>query len=286
MMSRNIDRCRTILRGQGFFVLIGRILDMVQFFFHNTQFRMRILHGYYVKNRIECKANKELLERARANFGQNSSQKPLVSVIIPTYNRAKTLTERTIPSVLRQTCQNFELIIVGDQCTDNTEELVKKFYDRRIRFLNLQKGGKYPRNPLHRWLVAGSIPRNKGLEIARGEWIAPLDDDDEFSEDHLEVLLKHAVKTGCELVYGVAQMEIEPGRWVNVGSYPLELAHVCHLSVMYSSKLRFFKYDINAWKYLEPDDWNLFRRMKEAGVKIGFVDRVIGKHYLERTSRE
>ena len=56
-------------------------------------------------------------------------------------------------------------------------------------------------------------------------------------------------------------------------------------SVLYHSKLKFFKYDINAWKYAEPDDWNMWRRMKEAGVRIGFTDKTVGKHYLERTQR-
>jgi glycosyltransferase involved in cell wall biosynthesis len=130
-------------------------------------------------------------------------------------------------------------------------------------------------------MVAGSIPRNKGLELASGEWIAPLDDDDEFSEDHLEVLLSHALQNEYELVYGVIQMEIAHGRWVNCGSLPLKYAYICHPSVLYHSKLKFLKYDVNSWRYNEPDDWNLWRRMKEAGVKIGFVDRVVGRHYLE-----
>jgi glycosyltransferase involved in cell wall biosynthesis len=187
---------------------------------------------------------------------------------------------------LKQTYQNFELIIVGDQCTDDTEELIIKFCDERIRFFNMPKRGQYPKNPLARWLVAGSIPRNEGLKLARGEWIAPLDDDDEFSEDHLEILLEHALKTGCEFVYGTALSEIEPERWSNIGTYPLENGHVSHLSILYSSNLRFFKYDPNAWKYLEPDDWNMWRRMKEAGVKIGFVNKVVGKHYLEKKQLE
>jgi SAM-dependent methyltransferase len=134
-------------------------------------------------------------------------------------------------------------------------------------------------------MVAGIVPVNKGLELAKGEWIAHLDDDDEFSEDHLQVLLEHALENHYELVYGIIEMEITPGKWAHVGSYPPKLAHICRLSALYDSKLRFFKYDIKAWKYEEPGDWNLWRRMKEAGVKIGFVDRVVGRHYLEGRAR-
>lgn len=144
-----------------------------------------------MKRQLEIRKNKLLLKRAR--MIHKSSKEPLVSVVIPTYNRAKILTERTIPSILRQTYQNFEVIIVGDHCKDNTPELIGEIYDKRIKFYNLPQRGKYPEDPEHRWLVAGVVPVNKAIELSSGEWIAPLDDDDEFSEDHIEILLKHAL---------------------------------------------------------------------------------------------
>ena len=52
----------------------------------------------------------------------------------------------------------------------------------------------------------------------------------------------------------MVQMEKKPGKWVNVGSYPLNCGEICYLSVLYHSRLKFFKYDINAWKYEEPAD--------------------------------
>ena len=112
-----------------------------------------------------------------------------------------------------------------------------------------------------------------------------MDDDDEFSEEHLEVLLKYALEHNYEMVYGITQMEREPGKWADLGSYPLRRSEICHLSVLYHSKLEFFKYDMNAWRYGEPADWNIWRRMKEAGVRIGFLDKVVGKHYLEALER-
>lgn len=246
----------------------------------------KMRYNYYLKDHIECKRNRGFLKKVRDNLKDDLNNSPLISVRIPTYNRGKILTERTIPSVLRQTYQNFEIIIVGDHCTDNTEELLKDFNDERIKFYNLPKRGKYPMNPHDRWMVAGVDPANKGIELCSGDWIAPLDDDDEFSEDHLEMLLNYALEHNCEMVYGIVQMEKEPGKWINLGSYPLKYAGICHLSVLYHSKLKFFKYDINAWKYGEPADWNMWRRMKEAGVRIGFVNKVVGKHYLEGTQKK
>jgi hypothetical protein len=81
-------------------------------------------------------------------------------------------------------------------------------------------------------------------------------------------------------------MEMNRNEWVDLGSYPLMCGRISHISVLYHSKLKFFKYDVNTWKYEEPADWNMWRRMKEAGVKIGFMDKIVGKHYLEGTGKE
>ena len=246
----------------------------------------RIWYNYYLKNWVECIKNKGLLKKVRNDLRDDlNNENPLISVRIATYNRSRLLTERVIPSVLRQTYQNFEIIIVGDHCTDDTEKLLERFNDERIKFFNLPERGKYPMNPYDRWLVAGTVPANKAIELSSGEWIAPLDDDDEFSENHLEILLNYALKNNYEMVYGVVEMEREPGKWVNLGSYPLKRGKISHISALYHSKLNFFKYDINAWKYIEPDDWYMWKRMKEAGVKIGFIDQVVGKHYLETPQR-
>ncbi len=244
---------------------------------------MKIKSGYFFTNVIEKRKNIALLEKARWIIESDKSVNPLISVITPTFNRSKVLVQRTIPSVLSQTYKNFELLIIGDCCSDDTEKRIKEFNDERIKFINLKQRGKYPKDSHARWMVAGCIPRNKGLELASGKWVAPMDDDDEFSEDHLETLLTYATKNHFEMVYGMVHMEKEPNYWVKRGSYPLSYQNICHMSVLYRSELRFFKYNINAWKYGYEDDWDLWVRMKDAGVKIGFVNSVVGKHYLERT---
>lgn len=93
---------------------------------------------------------------------------PEVSVIIPTYNRANLL-PRTIKSVLNQTYQDFEIIIVDDASTDNTKEIVYGFHDDRIGYVKLSKNSG-----------SSSRPRNIGLSGARGKFIAFLDSDDEW----------------------------------------------------------------------------------------------------------
>lgn len=89
---------------------------------------------------------------------------PFFSVIIPTYNREKIL-PRAIDSILTQTFDNFELIIVDDGSIDNTEELVRNYKDKRIKYVYKENGGQ-------------NSALNKGLKEARGCYIAFCDSDD------------------------------------------------------------------------------------------------------------
>lgn len=101
------------------------------------------------------------------------NEKPLFSVILTTYNRAALL-PRAISSVLNQTYQNFELIIIDGGSTDNTEEVIKSFKDERIGCYK-QKENK------------GMLSdRNIGFDVAKGVYVAILDDDDELLPEALE----------------------------------------------------------------------------------------------------
>ncbi len=96
---------------------------------------------------------------------------PKVSVVLPTYNRGYIIS-RAIESILAQTFQDFELIIVDDGSSDNTERVVRTFTDPRIRYIK----------ELHR---GGAAARNTGIFIAQGEFIAFQDSDDEWLPEKL-----------------------------------------------------------------------------------------------------
>lgn len=98
----------------------------------------------------------------------------LVSIIMPSYNTAQYI-EKTIKSVLDQTYTNWELIIVDDCSTDNTDEVVKNYLtDKRIKYLkNEQNSG-------------AAVSRNRALREAKGQWIAFLDSDDLWMPEKLE----------------------------------------------------------------------------------------------------
>jgi|APSaa5957512535_1039671.scaffolds.fasta_scaffold52141_2 glycosyltransferase involved in cell wall biosynthesis len=102
---------------------------------------------------------------------------PIISVIVPTYNRANILCE-TLDSILCQTYENFELIVVDDGSTDNTEEVVKKYNDLRLHYIKTENWGGPAR------------PRNIGIQISKGEYIAFCDDDDLWLPHKLESQIK------------------------------------------------------------------------------------------------
>ena len=101
---------------------------------------------------------------------------PQFSVIMATYDRGRHILP-SIQSVLRQTCQDFELLVVGDCCTDETEHVVRTLASPQIRWLNLPKRGG-----------SQSFPNNAGIEMSRGRYIAYLGHDDIWAPDHLQAL--------------------------------------------------------------------------------------------------
>jgi hypothetical protein len=117
------------------------------------------------------------------------SDAPAVSVIIATYNRSYVL-RHAIASVLRQDFTDFEIIVVGDGCTDDTEEVVRGFGDPRITFLNLPKnsGGQ-------------SAPNNAGIERARGRTIFFLNHDDLYFADHIATSLAFMERSGADIAW-------------------------------------------------------------------------------------
>jgi glycosyltransferase involved in cell wall biosynthesis len=94
------------------------------------------------------------------------STSPFYSVVIPLFNRANTITA-VIQSVLKQSCQDFEIILVDDGSTDNPKPVIDKIADPRIKYFYQENAG-------------GSKARNTGMQAAKGHYIAFLDSDDFF----------------------------------------------------------------------------------------------------------
>jgi glycosyltransferase involved in cell wall biosynthesis len=249
--------------------------------------RDNLIHRH--RARREAVEAVELLAERRGDrdvcWPQGADDNPLVSVVIPTYNRGQIIVERAISSVLSQTYQNFEIVVVGDCATPETVEAVASIKDPRLFFENQPVRGPRPDDPERAWMMSGSRPYNRGLQLARGSWIAPLADDDVFTPDHIEVLLSAALENRIEFVYGQSWMEDYDGTWFRIGEWPPRQGGFSAGSVLYSAALRSMYLDEECWREEEPNDWNLWRRMWDAGVRIGFVPQIVFRHYVEARHR-
>ena len=210
---------------------------------------------------------------------------PLVSVPIATFNAAELLIDRAIASVRAQTYDRWEIVVVGDGCTDDTSARMERLGDPRIRYLNLPFRTVYPDDPHERWLVSGAAPWNRAVELSRGEWIAPLDDDDELLPNHMETLLELALKHRAEFAYGKLEQVAEPGAEPYIFSFPPELGRISMQQALYLRGLSFFECDVYAWAMDEPTDWNVIRRMREAGVHMAASEEPVARHYASRERR-
>ena len=112
----------------------------------------------------------------------------LVSIIMPLYNYGRFL-EPAVNSVINQTYKNWELIIVDDCSTDNTDEVVASFTDKRIKYLKNKKN------------CGAALTRNRALCEAQGEWIAFLDSDDLWKAQKLERQIKFMKKHNLTFSY-------------------------------------------------------------------------------------
>ena len=118
----------------------------------------------------------------------NTYLEPLVSIIMPSYNHSKFI-GKALKSVLDQSYQNWEAIIIDNQSTDETDKILGMFNDTRFKYFKINNNG----------IIAKS--RNLGIKLAKGEWIAFLDSDDWWTSDKLEVCLKNNNNDDVDFIY-------------------------------------------------------------------------------------
>ena len=185
------------------------------------------------------------------------TNKLLVSVIIPTYNRAA-LVPRAIESVRRQTYRNLEILVVDDGSPDDTEDVVRRIVDPRIRYIRHEKNRGLP------------AVRNTGIRVAEGKYLAFLDDDDEWKEDKLEKQLSvigpyDAVLTGALVngkylrLHGKHEVTLEDLRKGN--SFPPSTL------LVKTSVIRDVLFDENL---RQGEDWDAYIRLAQR-YRIGYI---------------
>jgi glycosyltransferase involved in cell wall biosynthesis len=189
---------------------------------------------------------------------------PRVTVIIATYNWS-TVLPYAIGSVLAQTMGDFELIVVGDGCTDDSEQVVTAIKDSRLRWINL------PANTGHQ---AG--PNNRGMLEARGEFIAYLGHDDLWLPHHLQCTTDALIGSGAAVAHSLASC-ILPGRMIGSPVLPMPQYGLCGPPSCTVHR-REVTARIGGWRDYRKlnvgPEVDLFRRMQMAGYQTMFVPRL------------
>ena len=201
---------------------------------------------------------------------------PLVSVIIPVYNSASTLS-RAICSVLAQTFQNYEIMLVDDGSTDNISEVIKEFSDSRLHYIR------------HGNNLGEAAARTTGIQAARGEFIAFLDADDEWFPEKLKIQTEELMKIAAPIKACVvsALIEDQHGRIIpNIHSRPSSWYREIMLGgglnpgdTLMVSKKAFEEvgyYDIDLPRYT---DWDWLLRYVKNDFPLVTIDKPLAKVY-------
>ncbi len=191
---------------------------------------------------------------------------PKVSIIVPCYNQAQYLPE-ALQSVLNQTYQNWECIIVNDGSPDNTKEVAQEWVKKDSRFIYLYKenGGL-------------SSARNAGIAIAEGEFILPLDGDDRIGKDYTLLAMKAFQEdSDLKLVYCKAEkFGEESGSWdlPDFSLFNLARRNMIFCSAFYRKKEweRVGGYDVNMIYGLE--DWEFWISILKDGGEVKRIEEV------------
>jgi len=211
--------------------------------------------------------------------------KPLISVIVPLYNYRKYI-GYCIQSIINQTYENWELIVVDDCSTDSSYEDAKKFVkkDNRIRVIKLLKNSGY------------SKAKNEGIILSKGEYIVTLDADDMMTKKSLEIRLKVAIKYGVYFIYANAffvKDNISLDKCYSTNSHKinksLDLYNIHAQSVM-MKRIVHIKYGLYDEKLRSRADremwWRLFGKNKSDEQKISsyYLDKTVAYYRYYRYS--
>lgn len=205
---------------------------------------------------------------------------PKISVVINTYNGAEVIKE-TLNSILRQTYQDFEVIIVDDCSTDNTVDVIKGFNDPRIKIYRNEKN------------MGAAYSAQRGVELSAGEYIAKSDQDDISYENRLEYQLKYMEKNPDIFVCGAySEIYFDGGKrkayenvifsGANEFKYALLFSYIAFdHSTFFFRREEAMQKNIKYRKYTFSEDYDFL--LQAAGkAKIGIVQEVLlGYHEHE-----
>lgn len=206
--------------------------------------------------------------------------KPMISVTMPVYNAEKYLKE-SIQSILNQTFQDFELIIVNDCSTDETSEILKKYENHeKVKIINLNKN------------VGCHKARNVAVRAAKGKYIAPHDADDVATPDRFQISIEVMEKTHADMIYGGWNFINEDSQVMGNYQKPLDFDSYIKTMNPISQGTTLIKKSIvgdgysEEWRYAM--DYDLWQRFDFEKRKIIAVDKLLTNYrvHAKATSQD
>ncbi|HBA37311.1 MAG TPA: hypothetical protein DCY94_01180, partial [Firmicutes bacterium] len=201
----------------------------------------------------------------------------LISIIIPTYNGEKHIS-KCIDSILKQTYSNFELIVVNDGSSDETEGVIRQIEDSRIRLYTTENHGV-------------SYARNYGIDKAKGRFILFVDDDDYIDPNTLKILENKATSTSADIIrfngyiedkrhrFTKLEMPIEDGCMLNSTQDKVKIVNIlnspygsirCYSPLLFIKNENIVRFDVGL-SYLEDKVFYL-ENMLRKDKKILFIN--------------
>ena len=194
---------------------------------------------------------------------------PFISIIIPTFNSAKTI-NACLDIIFGQTFEDYEVLIMDGASTDNTLEIAKTYDDPRIRIYSEPDKGIYD-------------AMNKGIEKSKGEWLYFLGSDDLlFNKNIFQELLNELKGSKYKIVYGDVLIDGEAIWEKHNQIYDGEFSwdklinqNICHQAIFYHKDV-FKKKGVFNIKYLVCADWDMNLRL-QSSYKFKYIDKIIAK---------
>ena len=201
------------------------------------------------------------------------------SVVMPTYNRGNKI-KKTIMSVLNQTFKNFELLIINDGSTDNTEQVINEFDDSRIKHIKSENWGGPAR------------PRNIGIKYSKGKYVSFLDDDDIWLPNKLEVVHKYTMEFSQFILFCHDESYILNGKILKnnyYGPYDKNMyesllfekncisTSATTVSRLMLNKVKGFSENKD---YISCEDLDLWIRLSQIG-EFTHIPKILGEYHVE-----
>lgn len=212
-------------------------------------------------------------------------EQPVFSIIMPLYNRGY-IVRQAIESVKKQSYALWELIIVDDGSTDETEQLLSKETDGRIYYIRLSKNH------------GANYARNIGLRMSKGNYIAFLDSDNVWSPQYLEKRLELFCNKAVDMIFGYVDIEQEDGRSVVWPPYEIG-QQLCKRTYLEKNLFMFCPLDLNALCISKQcyvlsggfdealscgQDWDLFSKYIRKGHSYYFDKKCLVKGKIQKNS--